>query len=118
MVGWTAKSRRGPIGVDIGSRSVKLLQFEADRTAVAEAARWDLPFEPPANDRQRDAQIVEAITRAREGKSFGGRKAVFCLGAGDLFVQNLRVPQVSGDELTTIVHSEAAGPHPCRNDDS
>ncbi|NQU24594.1 MAG: pilus assembly protein PilM [Candidatus Nealsonbacteria bacterium] len=118
MVGWTTKSRCGPIGVDIGSRSVKLLQFDAQRTAVAEAARWDLPLEPPANDRQRDAQIVEAIARAREGKGFRGRKAVFCLGAGDLFVQNLRVPQASGDELTKIVLCEAAGRLPFGNDEA
>jgi len=109
MVGWTLKPRCGPIGVDIGSRSVKLLQFDVHRTAVTEAARWDLPFDPPADDRQRDDRIVEAIVRAREGRSFRGRKAVFCLAAGDLFVQNLRVPQASGDELTKIVHCEAAG---------
>ena len=29
----------GPIGVDIGSRSVRLLQFNADRTRVIDAAR-------------------------------------------------------------------------------
>ena len=41
--------------------------------------------------------------------AFRGRDAVLCLGAGSLFVQNMRVAQASGDELTKIVHFEAAG---------
>ena len=46
----------------------------------------------------------------REGRNFRGRDAVVPrLGAGSLFVQNLRVAQASGDELQKIVHFEAAG---------
>jgi hypothetical protein len=45
----------------------------------------------------------------REGHDFRGREAIFCLGAGDLFVQNIRVAPASGDELKKIVHCEAAG---------
>ena len=40
-----------------------------------------------------------AIARAREGRRFRGRRAVFCVGADDLFVQNIRVAQADGDEL-------------------
>ncbi len=53
--------------------------------------------------------MAEAIRHAREGRDFRGRDAVLCLGAGSLFVQNMRVAQASGDELTKIVHFEAAG---------
>ncbi len=44
-----------------------------------------------------------------EGRRFRGREAVLCLGANNLFVQNIRVAQASGDELTRIVHFEAVG---------
>ncbi len=37
MVTWITKKRCGPIGVDIGSRSVKLLQFDAAQTRIWEA---------------------------------------------------------------------------------
>ena len=67
MVGWIGKSRPSPIGVDIGSRSVKLLQFDAHRSAVREAARWDLAAEGTHPDRH-DEQILGAIGRAREGR--------------------------------------------------
>ena len=74
-----------------------------------DAARWDLPIEPALNQDRHDERIVEALRRAMEGRHFRGREAVFCLGANNLFVQNIRVAQSSGDELTKIVHFEAAG---------
>jgi type IV pilus assembly protein PilM len=98
----------GPIGVDVGSRSVKLLQFDADRKRVVEAARWDLTPAESGNAADRDAEVIHAIERAREGRDFRGRDAVFCLGSGNLFVQNIRVPQASGPELSRIVCAEAA----------
>jgi type IV pilus assembly protein PilM len=103
------RPRCGPIGVDIGSRSVKLMQFDATQSRVHAAARWDLPPEPANNPDRQDQRLVEAIRHASEGRNFRGRDAVLCLGAGNLFVQNIRVAQASGDELTKIVHFEAAG---------
>ena len=84
MVDWLPRQRCGPIGVDIGSRSVKLTQFDAARTRVHDAARWDLPSEPAANPAQDG--IVEAIRHAREAQ-LPRPRAVLCLGAGNLFVQ-------------------------------
>lgn len=118
MVQWMTKRRYGPIGVDIGSRSVKLLQFDATRTRVHESARWDLPPARPELQKQRDHQIIDAVGRAREGHDFRGKQAVFCLGAEDLFVQNIRVAQAAGDELKKIVHFEAAGRLPYSSDEA
>ncbi|MBN2477610.1 MAG: pilus assembly protein PilM [Pirellulales bacterium] len=118
MVGWLGKRRCSPIGIDIGSASVKLLQFNADRTAVHEAARWDLPQTEAVAAEDREAQIVEAVARAREGRNFRGRDAVFCLGAESLFVQNIRVAPASGDELKRIVTHEAVGRLPFGNDEA
>jgi type IV pilus assembly protein PilM len=109
MAGWLSSRRCGPIGVDIGSRSVKLLQLSRDRSQVHDWARWDLPDPEPKDPARRDERIVEAMRRAREGHDFRGRDAVFCLGAEQLFIQNVRVAPASGDELRKIVHFEAAG---------
>lgn len=118
MLGSLTRGRCGVIGVDIGSRSVKLLQFDAHRSRVREAARWDLPADVPGRGALRDQQIVEAIGQAREGRNFRGREAVFCLAAENLFVQNIRVPQASGEELRKIVHFEAAGRLPFRSEEA
>jgi type IV pilus assembly protein PilM len=138
MVGWIAKRRPSPIGVDIGSRSVKLLQFDAGRTAVRAAARWDLPAHPQARAReadtrqagappgdppagapqQDDEEIVQAIRRAREGRDFRGRDAVLCLGSGRLLVQNVRVAPASGEELSKQVYLEVAGRLPFSSEEA
>ena len=109
MVRWSGKRRFGPIGVDIGGRSVKLLQFNTDRSRVCEAVRWDLP--PGASDdpEQHNQHVAEAIQQACQQRNFHGREAVFCLNAQTLFVQNIRVPQAAGAELRRIVCAEAAG---------
>ena len=118
MARWFVKRRYGPIGVDLGSRSVKLLQFDADRTCVHEAARWDLNTDPDADPAERREEVVQSLRRAREGRDFHGREAVFCIHSGDLFVQNIRVPQLAGDDLTRTVHAEAAGRLPFASDEA
>ena len=40
------------------------------------------------------------------------------MGAGNLFVQNIRVSQAAGDELTKIVHFEAAGRLPFASEEA
>jgi type IV pilus assembly protein PilM len=109
MVAWFGKRRCSPIGIDIGSRSVKLLQFDAERARVREASRWEFSGAATGQPPPCDDQVVQAIQRAREGRNFCGKEAVFCLGAADLFVQNLRVPPSTGVELTRNVWNEAVG---------
>jgi len=118
MVGWPIKRNYSPIGIDIGSRSIKLLQLDADRCRVREAARWDLPVIENARGDRRDREIVKALGQIREGRNFRGREAVFCLTSSDLFAQNIRVAQAAGNELTKIVHHEAAGRLPFSSEEA
>jgi len=111
MVSWLTKKNYGPIGVDLGSRSVKLMQFSADQTRLLDAVRWEIPGsdDPEMSGEERARQLTAAIRQAREGRKFKGRDAVLCLGAGDLFVQNIRVPKATGSELSKLVQQEASG---------
>jgi len=118
MVSWLSTHRCGPIGVDIGSRAVKLLQMDAQRSDIWETARWDLPEPADGDPAQRDAAIVAALQQARQGRRFRGREAVLAIGGRDLFVQNIRVPQASGDDLLKTVCLEAAGRLPFRSDEA
>lgn len=70
------------------------------------------------NQDRQDERILESLHRVMEGRRFRGREAVFSLGAGNLFVQNIRVAQASGDELTKIVHFEAAGRLPYNREEA
>lgn len=112
MVSWLSTKRYGPIGVDLGSRSVKLLQFNADYSEVIDSVRWDLPQDVGKEPAQQDEAFVEGLCQARQGRDFRGRDAVLCLGAQQLYVQNIRVPRANGDELERYVRSEAEGKLP------
>lgn len=109
MAGFS-KHKFGPIGIDIGSRSVKLVQFTADGTRLLDASRCDLPgYDDKVEEEQLDAQLVEALTRAREGRAFKNRDAVVCLSDRQLFLQNIRVPKAEQAELERTIQQEAAG---------
>ncbi|MCH7993034.1 MAG: tetratricopeptide repeat protein [Planctomycetes bacterium] len=113
MFQWLKARRPGPIGVDLGVRSVKLMQFNGDRSRLLAAARWELPYAERLTPPQRDARLSEAIGRARESQNFRGKEALLCLNAQELFVQNVRVPAVRGEALDKIVRQEAASRLSC-----
>ncbi|MBC8356507.1 MAG: pilus assembly protein PilM [Planctomycetes bacterium] len=111
MIARFNQNRFGPIGIDIGSRSVKLAQFSADGKRLIEASRWDLP--PEANgdldEAASDDLIVEALVQAREGRAFRGTDATLCLNHRQLFLQNIRVSKTAQTSLDRTVQQEAAG---------
>jgi type IV pilus assembly protein PilM len=109
MVRWFTRGRMSPIGIDLGSRSVKLVQFSSDRSRLLEAVRWDLPTDEPPDAQERSRRLVEALRQAREGRHFRGKDAVLCLGNRELFVQNLRVAKVTGGDLDQAVRQEVEG---------
>jgi type IV pilus assembly protein PilM len=108
MVNWIGKTGHGPIGIELGNRSVQLVQFTIDQRKLIDAVRWDLPSsneETSADVRSRS--LAEALARARQGRKFKGRDVVVCLGAHELFVQNIRVPKVPMAELYKLIQQEA-----------
>jgi type IV pilus assembly protein PilM len=116
MIRLLTQRRFGPIGVDIGARSVKLVQLTADHARVVDAVRWDVPGrqDVPADKAERAAQLTKMLLQSREGRAFRGRDAVVCVGRDDLFLQNLRVPKASADAAQRLAKQEAASrlPYP------
>lgn len=112
MVGFHSSKRGGPIGIDLGSRVIKLLQLSGDRSRVVDAVRHELPPVEGLRLEQQADRLTDALRQARQGSEFVGRDAVLCLGGDQLYVQNIRVPKASGDELDRIVRAEAEGKLP------
>lgn len=106
-----SRQRVTPIGIDIGSRSVKLVQFSADHSKLIDSARWDLPAEPATalSPEQDTNRLVDAIQRAREGREFRGKEVVICLNDRQLFLQNVRVPKGDSATIDRSVQQEVAG---------
>jgi type IV pilus assembly protein PilM len=104
-----------PIGIDIGSRSLKLIQLCNERRRVIESSRWDWdglsnPFvEQGVND-----ALVVAVRNALTGRNFQGTDVIASISSSQIFLQNLRVPQGSEEELKVSIQREAAGriPYP------
>ncbi|REJ66628.1 MAG: type IV pilus assembly protein PilM [Planctomycetota bacterium] len=108
MIRLTGK-RCGPIGVDVGSQTIKLLQLSGDRTRIEEAVRWELPEEARDEDPQKRAEALgDALRQAISCRDFRGRDAVLSLGSRELFVQNIRVPKSPDGDLSAVVAQEAA----------
>lgn len=119
MLNWLAQRRYSPIGIDVGARSIKLVQFTGDRSRVVEAARVELaPLPEQATPEQQAARISEGLRRGLQGREFHGREVVSCLSDRQLFLQSLRVAKQTGPQLDRLVAQEAAGRVPFAMDEA
>lgn len=112
MIPYFTFRRAGPIGIDLGSRSVKMVQFSADRTALIAAGRWEFPasVEGEAASPETHAEnVAQIVQRGLSERKFIGRDIVLCLRDGEVMLQNIRVPKSEGAELDRYVAQEAAG---------
>ena len=80
MVSWLQKRRAGPIGIDIGSRWLKLMQFDGEQADLRAVARYELPSCESDQSQKRDELIVSTLTRARRDHPFRGRDAAVDVG--------------------------------------
>jgi type IV pilus assembly protein PilM len=107
---WLPKRRYSPIGIDIGARSIKLVQLSGDRSRLIDAARVELaPVDEKASPVEQSDRLTDGIRRGLAERDFRGKEAVFCLSERQLFLQSLRVAKQSGAQLDRLVAQEAAG---------
>lgn len=103
------RRKTSPIGLDIGDRSVKLVQLNASRTALVGAVRYDLRGDEIESAEQRQQALIAAIKQCRSARSFRGRDVVLNLSARELFVQNIRIPKVTSAEMPRVINEELRG---------
>ncbi len=110
MLAWFKRRSTAPIGVDVGTRFVKMVQFAGDKSRVLAAGRWEIPTPPAKLTPQEQAQrIAETLQRGLRERPFAGRDVVLCLSDKQLVLQNIRVPKVGGADLDRAVAQEIAG---------
>lgn len=107
MIDLISRTQCGPIGLDLGERSLKLVQL-ARQSRVHEYCRVDLAGNAD------DKELATAMRQARDRRNFRGRSVVISLSRRDLWVQNIRVPKAEGNELHRSVIQEVASrlPYP------
>lgn len=106
MVSWNSFKRPGPIGIDLGTRSIKMVQLSGDGTKIVESVRWDLPSEPTDDLEVQCKRWTQALIEAREGRRFRGNDAVVSLGSRELVVQNIRVAKPPTGDLEPLILKE------------
>ena len=103
-----------PIGVDIGTTAVRMLQLAGSERdlRVLDAAKFAVPQEAAGNaDRRREA-VLEGIRRLMNERRFRGRHAVMALAPEEASVRNIRMPEMDAAELDGAVHWEAQNKFP------
>lgn len=101
MIDLLTRTHCGPVGLDLGERSLKFVQLEG-RKRVHECYRVDIANHPEPAD------LVAALKQARERRHFRGRDVVLCISRRDLWVQNIRVPKSEGTDVQRLVIQEVA----------
>jgi type IV pilus assembly protein PilM len=103
------RSQVQPIGLDIGSDSIKMLQVETSgqTLSVVAAAREALPPHAREKPELRVALVVDLIRQMLRHGGFSGRRVVTALPREILHVKNLRMPLIPQHELTAAVKFEA-----------
>jgi type IV pilus assembly protein PilM len=109
IAGWFNRNR-SPIGLDIGSSHIRMIQLEKQGASwsVAAAASARLPDDLPLQGPVRTAALTQTIQDMRVHHPFQGRKVVSALPAASVQCKNLRLPRMPREELTAAVEWEAS----------
>ncbi|WP_347245243.1 pilus assembly protein PilM [Thermogutta sp.] len=98
--------RPSPIGLDIGTCTIKAIQLDSGRNEVLELAEVDVPRLP--NDPQvAESIIAQCIQDLLKRRRFWGRRVALALGFDEITVQSIRVSPLPGKNIGDVVLEEA-----------
>lgn len=107
---WISTSRKvQPIGLDIGHRSLKMVQLtiDEDRPKVLAARRIPVVSDE-GESREREKAIVAAIRCLLADGQFRGRNVVSALPIDKIKITSLRLAEAEMDQADRILRKEAA----------
>ncbi len=114
MVLKVVKGRALPIGVDLGSRAIKLVQLrpcENDFELLA-AASQDIPQDCRSSFRSRLQFISQSIRKIIKSHSFRGRQAILAIPAADTCLQHVKLPIMPAEQIAEALTVELQGKLP------
>lgn len=103
-----------PIGVDLGSTAVKMIQlrYQDQNMEMIAAGIEPIPFKTGVRFADRIASYSQAIRTILGNDDFKSRQAVLSIPAEATFVQHLRIPKVTPDQLAATLTTELNGKIP------
>ncbi len=103
-----------PIGIDIGTCSVKLVQLAVDRRgfSVVACAKAELPDGSDMSTESRLDAVAARVQRELREHKFRGTDCISALLDAEVSIRSIRVPCVSQSELDEAVRAEARNKFP------
>jgi type IV pilus assembly protein PilM len=111
MTSFAMKTRgQRPIGLDIGSSSIKMLQLATNggHFSVIGARRIRIDPAQSTDEQAYTNSVISAIRTALAEGDFRGRDVVSCLPSDKLIVTSVRLAETNTDEIEQAVKKEAA----------
>ncbi|MGC9455166.1 MAG: pilus assembly protein PilM [Phycisphaerae bacterium] len=110
MIGIFSSGGSWPVGIDLGSDSVKLMQLRKSGgvLSVVDCARARLPRGIADDSDELHDHRVRVLRELLHKGNFRGRRAVMALSCEDLRIKLLRLPQMPEAELAQAVQWEAS----------
>ncbi len=96
----------GLIGLEYGSRGIRMLQLRRRRVGIQVAGMARVDFELNSDELPRD--LVERVRANYIAGGFAGRRCAVCLHRNDVHMQSIRLPKMSDSELADACVWEAA----------
>ncbi len=103
-----------PIGVDLGSSSVKLVQLSGAGKGLGlqAAAQAEVPHDIRGNPSALQEWYVETVRELLSSKPFKETRVITCLPSRELLVQHLRLAKMDEEQLEKTLPWEAQGKVP------
>jgi len=105
----TTKHKIQPIGLDIGGRSVKMVQVAIDEDRVRVLAARKAPVDPTQaeEDSAREKNVVDAVRQLLADGAFRGKNVVSALPIDKLRITSLRLPEAEVPQADKLLRREA-----------
>ena len=102
------KRKTGPIGLDIGHNSIRMIQLEANGSRISVIAAVEMFFTPESNsnDHDRKEYTIAAIQKMLSQGNFTGREVVSCLSDAQVRIRSLRLDKAQLDDVESVLRSE------------
>lgn len=104
------KSKAGPIGLDIGHKSIRMIQLAQSKTGIKVIAAEEeaITLDAQSDQQMRHDFIICAISDMLTRGGFQGRNVVSCLSNGELKIKSFRLSSTEKDGLEEVVQREAS----------
>ncbi len=112
---FTLKKRNyGPIAIDFGNHTIRMLQLEyCDKNVkLGAAGSCTAPFEIRHKPAEMDAWYAQSIRTLLNEAPFKGKKCITAVPGKDLLIQHIRMPKQDQSRLASVLNQELEGKLP------